>query len=61
MNAFADLTTTRVNGFGIGRISWQSAVNWGQFHGLDYDDIEDLWLYIKQMDSFYVNYLEKEK
>lgn len=59
-NAFFDLCTTRVNGMGIGVISWLSVRQYAEYERLDEYAVFFLHKVVKALDPIYVEHLVNE-
>jgi hypothetical protein len=59
--AFWDLDTERINGFGHGRIPWHSIVAYAMFYGLDDDQTDRLVTHIRTMDLAFLKKLKEDE
>lgn len=59
-NAFFDLCTTRVNGMGIGVISWLSVRQYAEYEELDQFAVYFLHKVVKALDPIYVEHMINE-
>lgn len=59
-SAFFDLCTTRINGMGIGVISWLSVRQYAMYAELDEYGTFFLHKVVKSLDPIYVEYLVNE-
>jgi hypothetical protein len=60
MNCFWDLHTTRSSGFGPGRISVISVIEYGRLLGLSETEIDDLWYHVRQLDTVYMKWSDEK-
>lgn len=59
LQAFVELSTTRLIGFSEGCIPWTAIKEWGVFHGLDYMQMHDLFYHIRKLDNVYLKHQKK--
>ena len=60
IKAFAELTTCRSTGMGVGPISWEVIVKYGAFHGLDSELIQPFIDIIMGLDALYLERQENK-
>jgi len=60
LRAHGELSTCRVNGFGLGAIPWTAIVQYGLRAGLNDAMVDTLVLIIRQMDEAYARWHEAE-
>jgi hypothetical protein len=61
-DAFWDLSTCRVSGFGAGPIPWLAMREYALTFGFDEEQMDDLFYFVRVMDNEYLNhYAKKEK
>ena len=59
--AFRELSTCRAFGFGVGPIPWTAIVAWADDAGYDPEQREALQYVVREMDSVYLEHLEKKR
>jgi hypothetical protein len=59
-SAFWDLTTCRPSGWSVQPIPWSAIIEWGQMHELDYEEMDDLLFYVREMDSEFIDYVAEQ-
>jgi hypothetical protein len=60
IKAFYDLSTCRINGMGLGVIPWTAIKKYAEHYSLDFDITESLIDIIREMDSAYIDFQNKE-
>lgn len=60
-NAFFDLSSSRNQGMGIGRIPWTAIKDYGDCWGLSEEQMEDLFYFVRAMDNVYLEHYSKKK
>ncbi len=54
--AFFDLSTCRPGGFSVTEIPWLAIKEYGVSHGMEGEQLEDLFYYIRAMDKVYIQH-----
>lgn len=60
-SAFFDLTTCRPGGMGMYPIPWKEILRYGLFFQLSFDQMEDLFFFMRRMDEAWITYFEKKQ
>ena len=60
-NAFFDLSTSRNQGMGIGRIPWTAIKDYGECFELSAEQMDDLFYFVRAMDNAYLEHYSKKK
>ena len=58
--AFMDLMASRMTGFSIGPIWWQTVQNYAEAQGFSSDQRGDLHYHIREMDTVYMQHMAKK-
>lgn len=61
LQAFFDLDAERSQGFGFGRIPWSATLQYASYYELDDETTDNLFRYIRLMDTAYLNYREEQR